>query len=459
MKKNLFLALTAILLFQFFGNKALAQYAISTSGSNTLISCDSVQQSLSISKSSAFQASDLFVVKLDLNDSIELILPVLENDGTISVSNDTLFISGVDSVSQFTITYYVQANCNFIIQQSGILTYNQNISANINGNLLTTNKTFTITPAILVYRGGLNLNVTNARIGQTIERTYIYKNTSSQAPFTGTFRFSDSLYANSFDAGLRFDTVYVSSSNGTELSHLITDTSASLTIHVNSLVQTGDSLVIKERITMIDCANNNFDNSQTLVTAYYGCNESELCKKAAVPNELGNIIFAKIDPNMIPRLKVFNSYEIGDCYFDELDKRFTFKNIGPDTARNTTLYVYQPKYPRTFELTTIDTADFEVSYFNGNSYENLPFTITRDLTNYLSRVWMLNLNRKLAPQDSVFLSFKMKQTCISSDMYDSIGRNYDQIALYSVYVGGKLDHPCKTDSMTTSEYSHYRTKH
>ena len=419
----------ALLCFGFlltlFSNEAQAQFSLSTGGSSSLVTCDSVQQTLTITKTSPFAATDQLVIALDLLDSVNLILPSLSvPDASVSVTNDVLTISGIDTVSQFTISYWVQANCDYIIQQSGILSYEQNISVNINGStILNSTKTYTITPSILVYRGGTNLNITNARIGQVIERTYVYKNTSSQAPFTGVLQFTDTLFAAYAEAGLRFDTVYVASPNGTELSHLVTDTSATLTVYVDNLVQSSDSLVIKEIVVLTDCPNSSFDNSQTLVTAYYGCTASDICRKVSVPNEFGNIIFAKIDPNHRPIVSIKTKYEIGDCYSDDLRKSFKFTNIGSDTASNTVLYINQVQAGSLYNLSSVDTSTIDVTFFNGSAYQSLPYTITAPLYNSsLQRIWTLDLNRKLSPGDSVILSFDINQKCIAPSLYDSIAK-------------------------------------
>ncbi len=449
-----------LILALFTANVLTAQLTISSGGTNALITCDSVQQTLTITKSTPFIASDQIVVNLDLYDSVNLINPVVNVAGSVTtVSNDTLRITGV-TVNQIVITYWVQVNCDYIIQQSGILTYSQDIAVSLNGDpLALTTKIYTITPSIIIYDGGLNLNVTDAVIGQQIERTYVYKNTSSQAPFTGIFQFKDTLFAAAADAGLRFDTVYVSSPNGFEISHLITDTSVTLIIHVNDLVQLGDSLVIKELITMIDCSNTGFDNSQTLITAYYGCSTSDICKKVAVPNEIGNIIFAKIDPNLGPKVKMDFTYTIEECYSDVLPKEYTLHNIGTDTASNVVFYIHQQKAANLYNFTTADTSTIDISYFNGITYDLLSYTIVPTLYDSKGRLWEITLNRKLAPGDSIRLNFDLVQACIEPELYDDISQSYFRLSYHDVYVSAGLDHFCKPDHTFAVDYNVYYTDH
>ncbi|MGV3630084.1 MAG: T9SS type A sorting domain-containing protein [Bacteroidota bacterium] len=440
-------------------NGVNAQFTLTPAGPSALITCDSVQQTLTITKSTPFIAADQIVVSLDLYDSVNLINPAISVPGSVSVSNDTLTITGISAVNSFTITYSVQANCDYIIQQSGILMYSQDMTVNINGSLVSATKIFTITPSILVYAGGLNLNVTDAVIGQQIERTYVYKNTSSQAPFTGAFQFMDTLFASGADAGLRFDTVYVYSPNGAEINHLVTDTSVNLLIHVNDLVQTGDSLVIKELITMIDCSNTSFDNSQTLITAYYGCTAADICKKVAVPNELGNIIFAKIDPNLGPKVKMDFKYTIEDCYSDVLPKEYTLHNIGTDTASNVIFYIHQQKAADLFNLSTADTSTIEVSYFNGSTYDLLPYTIVPTAYTSLGRLWEITLDRKLAQGDSIRLNFDLVHACVDPELYDDISQDYFRLSYHDVYVSAALEHFCKPDHTFNIDYNVYFTDH
>lgn len=440
-------------------NGVHAQLTVAASGPAAFVTCDSVQQTLTITKSTPFIASDQIVVNLDLYDSVNLINPAINVPGSVTVSNDTLTITGV-TANQVVITYWVQANCDYIIQQSGILTYSQDITVMVSGgSLASTTKIYTITPSILVYNGGLNLDVTDAVIGQQIERTYVYKNTSSQAPFTGVFQFMDTLFAAAADAGLRFDTVYVSSLNGAEINHLITDTSVTLTIHVNDLIQLGDSLVIKELITMIDCSNTSFDNSQTLVTAYYGCTIADICKKVAVPNEIGNIILAQIDPNLGPKVKMDFTYTLEDCYSDVLPKEYTLHNIGTDTASNVIFYIHQQKHATLFNLTAADTSTIEIFHFNGSTYDLLSYTITPTVYDGKGRLWEITLDRKLAPGDSIRLNFDLVQACIEPELYDDISQSYFQLSYHDVYVSAALEHFCKPDHTFNVDYHVYFSDH
>lgn len=422
----------------------------SLSGCNT----SSPFQFQATKSSGNFVASDTLHLNFGFTTGIELASLAVTSGGpgTVGFTGNSAYVTGITGTSVITVEHTLQQNC----LVSGYSTFSAQHSLQsklfYNGTVSTVNSTpYNVSPPTLSFTGGTNLNYNLAQFNVPITRTYTFRNGSS-VPFIGYFEFNDTTFFHQGTTSFRIDTLYLSHGTGSEVSHVINDSTGMIRIDVTGLLQT-DSLVITEIGYLFACQTSSVENSTTRFAATYGCDLSAICKPvnyATTP-----FAIAHFDPNDIPVADFVADKHSEVCLQTTAHMRQVIYNTGAGAASGSVLAFNLPvPLPGSingdfYYLDSLDTTSL-IAYIGGSPVD----AIYRPVNG--SGYFYMDVHDPIPAGDSVVYEYDVYFRCIDSTDYGPYFNKTAYLHPFHHPLYGELKHPCFASSLEygTGYYSH-----
>lgn len=429
----------------------LSNYTISA----PLTGCEtSVPFQFGVSNTQAFSTTDSVFFNFSFPQGVQLeTFSISGGPGIVGFTQNTAYVTGIPSGTQFTIQHQLKLNCN-VLNPTTISTSHQ-VSFDLNHGTSSTinSNSYFITPSSLVFVGGTNLDYNAALFNVPITRTYVFRNSLS-SPFTGSMSFLDSTALIQSQTGFRLDSAYVSYGNAIETSSLFNDSTVLLNINITGLEQS-DSIVITEIGYLIGCQTSAIENSRTRFTATFGCSPADAC--AQVTYNVPNQALAHFDPNDKP-IALFKPDEHSEaCVQEASHLRYVIKNNGAGAANGGRIEFNVPiAQPQTINSTHY--------YLDSMVLDSIKVTVGGQQVPASSITYFegagngyryIHAIANIPPGDSIIFEYDVLYNCIPPSEYDLYFNHRAYFHALRHPLGGWLYHPCTNSySPRNGEYNH-----